>query len=128
MTLLAIKQKIADRVSVNRVVILSLLMSGLVGVASAATLNDSVYPIIVGVTLLFVPLLAVIVAGVPLVVTIAISICVINELPMLAYIVHTRHSGYDSQQTPVKFKTTFISSSPYHTDRDKGIIVRQAQF
>jgi uncharacterized membrane protein YgaE (UPF0421/DUF939 family) len=83
MTLLEFKQKIADRVSASRMAILSLMLTGLVGMASAAALNDSIAPIIAGVTLLFVPLLAVIVAGVPVIVTIAIISFILGILAMI---------------------------------------------
>ena len=44
----------------------------LVGMASAATLNDSIAPIISSVTLLFTPLLATIIAAVPLIIALAV--------------------------------------------------------
>ena len=84
MTLLELKQKVADRVSAYRMAILSLMLSGLVGMASAGTaLNDSITPILTGVTLLFTPLLAVIVAGIPLIVTIAIIAFILGILNMI---------------------------------------------
>lgn len=73
MTLLEFRQKIAGRVLGYRLVLTTLMLSGLVGLASAGTfLNDSITPILTGVTLLFTPLLAVIVAGIPVLVTLAV--------------------------------------------------------
>jgi hypothetical protein len=65
MTLLELKQKVADRVSASRIAVMTVMLTGLVGMASAAALNDSIAPVIIGMTLLFVPLLAVVVAAVP---------------------------------------------------------------
>jgi hypothetical protein len=83
MTLLEIKQTIADRVPASRVALFAVMMSGLVGLASAAALNDSIAPIIAGLTLLFTPLLAVIVAAIPIIVTIAIVGFIMGILSMI---------------------------------------------
>jgi len=73
MTLLEVKQKIAARVVAWRVALTTLVLTGLVGMASADTaLNASISPIIYGVTALFVPLLAVVVAALPVIVTLAV--------------------------------------------------------
>jgi len=72
MTFLELKQKIADRVSATRVALLGLMLTGLVGMASAAALNDSIAPIIYGVTALFVPILAVVIAALPVIITLAV--------------------------------------------------------
>jgi hypothetical protein len=47
-----------------RIAVASVMLTGLVGMASAATLNDSVGPILQGVAEIFVPLLAMIVGAV----------------------------------------------------------------
>lgn len=86
MTLLELRQKIADRVSAYRVAVASVMLTGLVGLASAAPgfqLNDSLYPVVYGMTLLFTPLLAVVVAAVPLIVTIAIIAFILGILSMI---------------------------------------------
>lgn len=82
MSLTDVKEKVAVEITVRRVAIVSLLMSGLVGMASA-TLNDTISPVIIGLTLLFTPLLAVIVAAVPLIVTIAIISFILGILAMI---------------------------------------------
>lgn len=70
-----------------------------VGTVSAATdLNTTIAPIIIQITLLFTPLLAVIIGAVPLVVTLAISDGG-NKLPLLADRVYYRHTGNDSNET-----------------------------
>lgn len=58
-----------------RIAVASVMLIGLVGMASAATINDSVGPILQAIAELFVPLLAMIVGAVPLIVTLAISDC-----------------------------------------------------
>lgn len=83
MTLLEIRQKMADRVSAHRVAVLSLMLTGLVSAVSATALNDSIAPIIIGVTLLFTPLLAVITAGIPLIITLAIIGFIMGILAMI---------------------------------------------
>jgi hypothetical protein len=47
-------------------------MIGTVGLASAATINDSVGPLLDALVLLFVPILALVVAMIPILVTLAI--------------------------------------------------------
>jgi hypothetical protein len=84
MALLELKQKVAERVSAYRIAIVSVMLTGLVGLVSAGTaLNDSITPILTGVTLLFTPLLAVIVAGIPLIVTLAIIGFILGILSMI---------------------------------------------
>jgi uncharacterized membrane protein YgaE (UPF0421/DUF939 family) len=69
MSLTEWKNRMVTEVKVRRLALMSIMLTGLVGMVSA-TLNDSVAPVIIGLTLLFTPLLAVIVAAVPLIVTI----------------------------------------------------------
>lgn len=66
-----------------RIAVASVMLTGLVGMASAATLNDSVGPILQGVAELFAPLLAMIVAAVPLIVTLAIISFILGILAMI---------------------------------------------
>lgn len=47
-------------------------LMGMVGMASAASLNDSVSPILTDVASLFTPLLALILAAIPLVISVAV--------------------------------------------------------
>lgn len=72
MSLTDLKQKALAKVIAYRVALVTLMLSGLAGVASAADLNASVAPIIAEVTKLFVPLLAVIIGAIPIVVTLAV--------------------------------------------------------
>jgi hypothetical protein len=62
----------------------------LVQYASAATLNESISPILTSVTELFTPLLALIIASVPLIIALAVSILVCAQVP--ANRVCARHS------------------------------------
>jgi len=55
-----------------RIAVATVMLSGLVGMASAATLNDTIGPILQGVAEIFVPLLAMIIAAVPLIVALAV--------------------------------------------------------
>lgn len=55
-----------------KLAIVSVSTVGLVQYASAATLNESIGPILTSVTELFVPLLALVIAAVPLIIAIAI--------------------------------------------------------
>jgi hypothetical protein len=68
MSLIDMKQKALGVIASAkmRIAVASVMLTGLVGLASAATLNDSVGPILQAVAELFVPLLAMIVAAVPL--------------------------------------------------------------
>jgi hypothetical protein len=83
MSLTDIKENIAARVVAWRVALTALMLTGLVGMASAATLNDSVGPILQSVAELFVPLLAMIVGAVPLIVTLAIISFILGILAMI---------------------------------------------
>ena len=55
-------------------------MFATVGLASAATLNDSVGPLLDALVLLFVPLLALIVAMIPILVTLAVASFILGLL------------------------------------------------
>jgi uncharacterized membrane protein (DUF106 family) len=70
-------------VKVRRLALLSIMLTGLVGMASAAFSMNSTEVIIGGVTLLFTPILAVVVAGVPVIVTMAIIAFILGILSMI---------------------------------------------
>lgn len=72
MSLTDIKQKVVDKVHAYRMALVTLMLSGLVGLASAADLNASVGPILDAVVQLFTPILALIVAAVPIIITLAV--------------------------------------------------------
>jgi hypothetical protein len=85
MSLIDMKQKAVAVIGAAkmRIAVLSVMLTGLVGLASAATINDSVGPILQGVAELFVPLLAMIVGAVPLIVTLAIVSFILGILAMI---------------------------------------------
>lgn len=84
MSLTEVREKIVAEIKVRRVALISVFMAGLVGVVSADTfINASISPIVVGLTLLFTPLLAVVVAAVPVIVTIAIVAFILGILSMI---------------------------------------------
>jgi hypothetical protein len=75
------REKFTSKLVIYRVAIVTLMLSGLVGMASAwGVWNDSIGPILVGVTLLFTPLLAVILAAIPVIIAIAIIAFIIGIL------------------------------------------------
>ena len=75
MSFFDIKQKAASVIGAAkmRIAVVSVMLTGLVGLASAADLNASVGPILDAIVLLFVPLLALILGAVPIIVTLAVS-------------------------------------------------------
>jgi len=62
--------------------VLGLLAFGLamISAVGATSLNDSIYPVLQGITLLFTPLLAVILAAIPVIVAVAIIAFIIGIL------------------------------------------------
>lgn len=66
-----------------RIAVASAMLTGLVGMASAVSINDSVGPILQGVAELMSPLLSMIVAAVPLIVTLAIVSFILGILAMI---------------------------------------------
>jgi len=75
-----IKEKIAARVVAWRVALTTLMLAGLVGMASAATINDSVGPLLQGLAELFSPILAMIVGAIPIIVTLAVITFILGLL------------------------------------------------
>jgi hypothetical protein len=70
-----VKEKMAGLVASAKmkVAITAVSLVGLVQYASAATLNESISPILTSVTELFTPLLALIIAAVPLIIALSVS-------------------------------------------------------
>ena len=84
MSLTDLKQKAIAKVTAYRVAITTLLLSGLVGMASAAPdINASVSPIIYEVVKLFVPLLAVLLGSLPIIISMAIIAFILGILAMI---------------------------------------------
>lgn len=83
MSLTDIITKVAATVAAHRMSITMLMLSGLVGMASAADLNASVGPILDSVVLLFVPLLAMILGAVPIIVTLAVIGFILGLLALI---------------------------------------------
>ena len=71
-----------------KLAITSVSLIGLVQYASAGTLNDSVGPILDSVILLFVPLLALIIAAVPLIIAISIIGFILGLLDGILKMLH----------------------------------------
>jgi hypothetical protein len=67
-----IKEKYVTKVVAYRMALTALMLSGLVGMASAATLNDTIGPILQGLAEIFVPLLAMILAAIPIIIALAV--------------------------------------------------------
>lgn len=63
-----------------RIAVASVMLTGLVGMASAATINDTVGPLLQGLAELFVPILAMIVAAIPIIVTLAVVTFILGIL------------------------------------------------
>jgi len=80
MSEMTLKQKIAARVVAWRVALTALMLTGLVGMASAATINDSVGPLLQGLAELFVPILAMVVGAIPIIVTLAVITFILGLL------------------------------------------------
>ena len=83
MSLTHLKEKVLGVVATRRMSITMLMLSGLVGMASAADLNATVSPIIYEVVKLFVLLLNVVLSGLPLIITIAIISFILGILAMI---------------------------------------------
>ena len=85
MSLIDMKQKAVAVIGAvkMRIAVASVMLTGLVGLASAATINDTVGPILQGVAELFPSLLAMIVAAVPMIVTLAIITFILGILAMI---------------------------------------------
>ena len=71
-----------------KLAITSVSLIGLVQYASAADLNASIYPILADVALIFVPLLALIIAVVPLIIAIAIIGFILGILSGILKMLH----------------------------------------
>lgn len=82
MKLTDLKEKAVAKVMAYRLALTTLMLSGLVSIVSA-DLNSSVSPIILEVTKLFVPLLAVVVGAVPIIVTIAVIGFILGLLALI---------------------------------------------
>lgn len=85
MSLTDMKQKAVSVIGAAkmRIAVASVMLTGLIGMASAATLNDSVGPILQGVAEIFVPLLSMITGAVPLIITLAIISFILGILAMI---------------------------------------------
>ena len=81
MSTIDVRQKAAEKLRDCRVAVLGLLMSGLVGIASAATdLNATLGPLLDSVAALFTPLLNLILAAIPLIVSLAMITFILGIL------------------------------------------------
>ena len=84
MQLTAMKEKMVEKINQNRLAITAgTVMIMTTGFASAGTLNTSVAPILDDVTLLFTPLLSMILGAIPLIIVLAVASFVIGLLSVI---------------------------------------------
>ena len=84
MQLTAMKEKMVEKINQHRLAITAgTVMIMTTGFASAGTLNTSVAPILDDVTLLFTPLLSMILGAIPLIIVLAVASFVIGLLSVI---------------------------------------------
>jgi hypothetical protein len=90
-----VKEKVgAAKMKILAVTTLSLV--SLVQYAQAATLNESISPILTSVSALFTPLLDLILAAIPLIIALSVSnVCVLPNAPLPGNRVRARHLRCD---------------------------------